>query len=211
MHGMKHLIALLFLLPCFSWAQVYVGGGFGYGENGRSTASQLNSATFQSIQEIRSSTYTVFSGVRYGSFGVESGIIQLPKYRGSANTSDYPAYKGLPPGTYPQTASATQAIDSTAIYARANFYIPTPFVTTYVFTGAAMTYTHNVEQALYNGAERATNDIRFWSKSPRPLYGMGVIAGHMRVEYVHIDGAIDNQHTNRRDVRMVNVSYVHQF
>lgn len=209
---LKKFLALTVMTAAFgAQAQPYIGGTIGYGETGKSTAAFLNQQTYnRSVQNTKSETLGGFFGFRDGWLAAEIGVLQLPKYRGSFDTSDYPAYKGLPPGTYPQTAGGVQSIDATSFYLRGLAYGPNVFgVQTFLSAGVAFTRSHNVEQALYNGVDRATNDITFWSR--RPIIGLGVEVGPMRIEYIRINGATDNPHTLKRDVQMMNASFLVRF
>ena len=205
------LLAAALLAPLMTHAQTFVGGGLGLGETLPNRAAVFNAIPgTRSVQETRSETWTAFAGYRFGPVGLEAGFIRLPKYRGIFDTKDYPLYKGLAPGSYPQTAYVTQSINAQTFYLRINAYAPRVWgVQPYIAAGYAITQSHNVEQALYDGVDRATNDIRF--RSRRALFAVGAEVVPMRVEFVRIDGATDNPHTLRRDVRMVNVSLVHRF
>lgn len=202
---------ILFFLACTASAQSYLGGGVGYGETHPNRAHVFNAIPgTRSVQETRSETWTAFAGYRLGPVGLEAGFIRLPKYRSIFDTKDYPLYKGLAPGSYPQTAYVTQSIDAQTFYLRLNAYGPRVLgIQPYIAGGYAITRSHNVERALYDGVDTATNDIKF--RSRRALIALGAEVRQVRMEFVRIDGATDNPHTLRRDVRMVNVSLIHRF
>lgn len=70
--------------------------------------------------------------------------MKLPEYHGRVTVPDYPAYKGLPKGTYPQTAAAQQDITASAPYARINAYGPKVLgAEPYGFYGLAKVKTDN--------------------------------------------------------------------
>lgn len=196
---------LVLALPLSATAQPYMGAGFGYGQTGESTAAKFNAQPYnRSEQDVQSVTAGMYVGYRRGSVGLEAGALRLPEYRGTFYTSDYPAYKGLPAGTYPQTASAVQAINASSVYARVNLYGPESWVTPYVFGGLSYTESRNRESAVYNGTDHAEHSDVTYMK--RPIFGAGLMKGPMRVEYIRINRATDSQHTLRRDVQMVLVS-----
>ena len=133
-------------------------------------------------------------------------MMNLPEYHGHAKTSDYPAYKGLPAGTYPQTAEAQQDITASGRYGRVNLYGPKVLgIEPYGFYGRARVGTDNHEHAIYNGTDDA--DFREKLTKMAKYYGGGVNIPlsdrlKMRAEIGKIPEASDSYHTVKRDMLM---------
>lgn len=205
---LKIILVFLFTFSANSEAALYIGGSLGFGSTGTNTAAKYNT-TYQSEQESTlSTTRGLFIGYRQGFIAIEAGQLKMPAYYGHDRVNDYPRYKGLPPGTYPQTADITQSITAEAKYVRANFYTPTVHkIEPYFFIGQARTATDNKEWGWYNSTDFVSYANS--TETKRMMIGVGVqyAIDHVivRTEYFRIDDASDNYHTGRRDMRVTEI------
>lgn len=216
---MKRLIfapLLLLCLPGAAFAQLYVGAGIGYGTTKADKQANIHNG-LTGFRNEASSTGALFAGYRRGWLAVEAGAMRLPTYRSSVSTLDYPAYKGLPAGTYPQTAAITQEIFSKAMYLRGSAYLPFKLfgkVEAYGFFGRVYAYNFNHEYGDYNGTDQVDYKVRFTNLTW--LRGVGIQSSinskwSMRLEYTIIPHATVEEHTLDRGVQMLGASLMRSF
>lgn len=199
-----------------SHAQFYVGAGVGYGTTKADKQANFPKE-FTGFRNEASSSGALFAGYRRGWLAVEAGAMRLPTYRSSASTQDYPAYKGLPAGTYPQTAAITQEIFSKALYLRGNAYLPYKLfgkVEAYCFFGRVHAYNFNHEYGDYNGTDYVDYKVSFTNLTWMAGVGAQMALGGKwaaRLEYTGIPHATVEEHTLDRDVRMVSLQLLRSF
>ncbi len=178
------------------------GVGAGYGQ----TYAPENYSNIDSQKTDKSAVMQAYLLARNPWLGAEVGYMKLPEYHSRSHTSDYPAYKGLPPGTYPQTVDGRQDITARGLYGRLNAYGPTILgAEPYGFYGRAKVGTDNHEHAVYNGVDEA--DLRQKLSRVAPYYGLGVNVPlsknmNLRAEYGRIPKATSDYHTLDRDMQM---------
>lgn len=181
-----------------------IGVDAGYGQN---SAPQDSSS--DQYQRTTSDVLRAYALARNPFLGLEAGYMKLPEMHTKFSTGDYPAYKLAAQGlsvTYPQTATATQDITASSPYARLNLYGPTVMgAEPYGFLGKALVRTDNHEHAIYNNKD--VNDYREVLKQMANYYGLGLEMPlskdlTLRAEYGRIPNAVDEYHTNRRDISM---------
>lgn len=197
---MKAALIFAALIACgAAEAQTYIGGSVGYGENGLNDEQRYASPTLQIDQQTRGESATLFAGHRFGMFGIEGGLMRLPRYKAVMTTSDYTAYLGVDVGI--RTAYATDSVRAKSAYLRANVYAGDA----YAFAGVARTTADQFTYGLYDSSTVGT--ARYHTTRSHSLYGIGWQRGGVRVEYLALPGAIENRAIGRRDVRMVQVGY----
>lgn len=178
------------------------GVGVGYGQT-RANDSFANVDATHSNSSAAAQAYLL---ARNPLLGAEVGYLRLPEYHSQVNVPNYPAYKGLPAGTYPQTASANQDITANGLYARLNLYGPKVLgAEPYGFYGRARVTTDNHEHAVYNNTDEA--DFREKTSRVAPYYGLGLNYPltkntNIRAEYGRIPKATSDYHTGDRDMQM---------
>lgn len=179
-----------------------VGAGIGYGR----TYAPENYSNIDSHKTDTSSVGQAYALARNPYLGAEIGYMKLPEYHSRSHTDNYPAYKGLATGTYPQTVDGRQDITASSPYARLNLYGPTIMgAEPYGFYGRAKVNSQNHEHAVYNGTDEA--DLRQSLSRLAPYYGLGVNAPlsknvNLRAEYGRIPHATVDYHTLDRDISM---------
>ncbi len=192
-----------------SHAQVRMGAAVGYGE----TYAHTDYSHIEEHVRDRSKTEQLYAEARYRFIGIEGGWINLPQYHTTTHTSDYPAYKGLAAGTYPQTVGGAQDITARAVYGRLNLYAPFSFASPYVFAGKARVTTRNYEHPTYNGTDHV--EYREVLKRTANYVGAGVEKSFgpvaLRVEYGRIPKGTQDYHTLVRNFSMAMVGIAYQF
>lgn len=190
---------------------IELGIGAGYGQ----TYAPEGYSNIDSQKSDTSATLLAFLQARNKIFGGEVGYMKLPEYHSKSHTSDYPAYKHLPAGTYPQTVDGQQDITARGRYARANAYGPTMGgVEPYAFLGKMRVSSDNHEHATYDGKDEA--DLRQKLTKNAPYYGIGAQTNigknwNLRGEYSEVPHATVDYHTLDRKIRMFNLGLGYQF
>lgn len=210
------LFILAIMVAGYSQAQPYIGGAIGYGDS-KFVGAPAQHSSVQASYDYDSAIWQGFAGYRSGWLAVEAGITRLPTFKGTADISDYPAYKPctLGPGC-PPTARGVQRIDAKALYLRGNAYLPrVAGVEPYAFAGIAISNIKNEGYATYAGYEPDTSlSYRYSVKTS--LYGFGLqftAAKNLlgRVEATFVPTFSNEQHTGKRDAYMVTAGVLYQF
>lgn len=158
-----------------------------------------------------------FVGLRVPAWqvAIEAGLLELPDYYCRAQVADYPSYKGIPAGSYPQSADITQQISARAGYLRLNVYGPQLWrVTPYGFAGRAWVRSHNIESGAYNGTDPAYFEIGL---SKTALYVGGGLELRLaerwsaRAEVGVLPAATESYWTGTRDITIGTVGVVYAF
>ncbi len=180
-----------------SHAQVRMGAAVGYGE----TYAHTDYSHIEEHVRDRSKTEQLYAEARYRFIGIEGGWLNLPQYHTTTHTSDYPAYKGLAAGTYPQTVDGAQDIEARAFYGRLNLYAPLSIASPYVFLGRATVKTWNYEHPTYNGTDRVEYHETLRRTANYVGAGIEKTFGSfaLRVEYGRIPKGTKDYHTLTRD------------
>lgn len=181
--------------------QFEAGVGVGYGQ----TYAPENYTNIDSHKTDKSAVLQAYLLARNPWVGAEIGHMKLPEYHSRSYTGDYPAYKQLPAGTYPQTVSGQQDITASGNYARLNAYGPKVFgAEPYGFYGRMRVKSDNHEQATYNGTDRQELRQPNLTKNAA-MYGLGAQVplssnSYLRAELGRIPHATKDYHTLDRDV-----------
>lgn len=173
-------------------------GALGYGRN----YAPENYQHIQTTVDDQGKVWQIAAVARSPWFGIEGGFLRLPPYHSRSHTSDYPAYRGLPAGTYPQTVDGAQEIEARARYARMNLYYPGSQLSPYAFYGRARVTTDNYEHPVYN-----QTDPQFFRQHlvrNAPYFGAGLQyelspRSFLRAEYGRIPHGTVDPHTLDRN------------
>ena len=178
------------------------GVGLGYGQT--KDPSETPPVNLNREVSDKSGVLQAYILARNPWLGVELGYLNLPKYHARAWTDDYPAYKGIPAGSYPQTADVSQDIEAGALYKRLNAYLPEILgVEPYGFYGKAKVTSKNHEHALYNNKDHA--DYKETLTKEAPYFGGGLNYPlsknvNLRAEIGKIRNGTSSYHTGNRDL-----------